>query len=197
MRNKPTFIAVAALVVTFAAALMLSSASLAKDKEKTAKQGDEFRATIVDMNAPAGQMAATAWIKINAYTTDAQVESYLQTLSQKGQMELFNQTSKLDIGYFRIGGSLGYPIAVARTRQTDTGRTVLILLNKPMQGVQMTQGVNAADFPFSLVELTLDAKGKGTGQIIGAAQVAITPDHKVTIAGSGAIPTRLMDVTTK
>ena len=119
---------------------------------------------------------------------------YAQLLVEKGQMELHDALSKLDKGFIRIGGSLGYPIAVARTRNTDTGRVVMLIANRPFEGIALVQGLRSADYPFGVVELKLDAKNKGEGQIIGAAQISISKEGSVEIKSLGTPAMRLLAV---
>ncbi len=132
-----------------------------------------------------GDISNPAFIRIESYSTDDEVKQYAQLLGEKGQMELHQALSKLDRGFIRIGGSLGYPIAVARTRKTETGRVVFLIANRPFEGIALAQGLRSADYPFGVVELKLDGKNKGEGQIIGAAQISISNDGYVEIKSLG------------
>ena len=53
--------------------------------------------------------------------------------------------------------------------------------------------LQAADYPFGLIELTLDKEGKGEGRLIGAAQIELK-EGIVNVTSLGAQPVKLLSV---
>jgi hypothetical protein len=181
-------------IVLMGIALLCAAPAAAKDKkDKGGKKepADVFAATYVNTQNTGG--STTSFINIDEYSTDDEAKTYIQTLQDKGQMALFNSIAKLKKGWIRFGTSMGYSIAIARSRPTETGRTVFLVAAKPFQGVALMQGNKASDYPFSLVILTLDKENKGEGKIIGAASLAFK-DGQLDIEQLGSEVLRLLDV---
>jgi hypothetical protein len=159
---------------------------------------DEFTAVFISMNAP-GAMGKPVQIWIESYTTDDVAESLITTLEQKGQQGLVNALPDMRAGTMRIGTSDGYPISIARQRvNADGSRTIVAVSNRPFVGFQPQGGTRVQDYPFGVIEIKLDAEGKGEGQIIGSAQLSFDKDKKnLNIASYAVQPGRLSDVKTK
>jgi len=181
-------IATAALAVL----TLLVVPAVAKEKKPMA---DEFTAVFISMNAP-GAMGSPVQIFIENYTTDAVAESLMTTLKTKGQAGLVNVLPNTRAGTIRIGTSDGYPISIARSRQTTEGRVVIMASNRPFVGVGVG-GVAGAESPIGFIQLNLNPDGTGTGTIIGAAQVTVDATNNLTIASEAVQPGRLSDVKTK
>jgi hypothetical protein len=96
------------------------SADLLPDQGGTGGGGDRFWASLVDPNAPGGTRTAPVVIRINEYSSDAEIQQLAKVLRQKGPDELRRALWNLEKGYIRVDGGLGYPIAVARSRPTET-----------------------------------------------------------------------------
>jgi hypothetical protein len=156
---------------------------------------DEFTAVFISMNAP-GAMGSPVQIWIEAYTTDEVASSLATTLQTKGQQALVNEISNTRAGTIRIGTSDGYPISIARQRQTADGRVILMASNRPFVGIT-EGGPAAAQSPIGVIQLELKADGTGTGTIIGAAQVSFDDKKNLTVASEAVQPGRLSDVKEK
>jgi hypothetical protein len=182
------------LVIALAVAACLSAPTLAEKKPTV----DEFEAVFISMNAP-GAMGSPVDIWVNEYTTDDVAQKLAATLDQKGQQALLNEILDLHVGQLRIGTSTSYPISVARQRvNADGSRIVVLVSNRPFVGFQPQGGTRIQDYPFGVVEIKLDAQGKGEGQIIGSAQLSFSEDKKnLNIASYAVQPGRLSDVKTK
>ena len=181
-----------AAIIFFGVAVLSSVPPMAEEKPAKKGPADLFAATYINTQNVGGSSAS--FIQVDEYSTDAEAKALAQTLQEKGQMEVFNAIAKLKKGFVRIGGSMGYPIAVARTKPTETGRTVFLVSSRPFQGLSMMDGTKASEYPFSLVILTLDKDNKGEGQIIGSAQIAISKEGTLDIKSLGTQPLRLLDV---
>jgi len=183
---KPSRLAmVASLVVCLVAPALAEKAPLA----------DRFEGVFISMNAP-GAMGSRVEIWIDAYTSDDVAAQLVGLLEQKGQQDVLNQVTKLQAGRLQIGTSNAYPIAVARQRANDDGsRTVFLVSSRPFAGFEPRTGTRIEDYPFGIIELKLDATGKGEGQIIGAAQLSFDPATKhLNIASYAVEPGRLSEV---
>jgi hypothetical protein len=151
------------------ASLALSTAAFAET---------QFTGNLV---APAGAFARTGTapvvIHIDHYSSDAEVQRLAGILQQKGPNALRDALWDQEVGYIRVGGGLGYPIAAARSRPGDNGgRIVRLMIDRPISQREVINNTRTVDYPFGYIEIRLDASGKGDGQFYQAARVSMTGD---------------------
>jgi hypothetical protein len=178
---------VAALI--FSGALALSTAAFAET---------QFTGNLV---APAGAAARTGTapvvVHIDHYTSDAETQRLAGILRQKGPDALRDALWDQESGFIRIGGSLGYPIAAARSHPTpDGGQIVRLMIDRPIAQWEVINNLRTVDYPFAFVELKLDRKGKGDGQFYQAARVSLTGD-KLEVENYSPQPLKLLAVHTR
>ncbi len=152
--------------------------------------GERFRATLVDMQEGENDPIL---IYIEQYSSDEEVAKLRGILAEKGPEALSDALWDYEKGYIRIGGGLGYPIAAARTRDTDSGRVVRIMIDRAISFRELARNARSLDYPFSYIELTLDESGKGEGKMYAAAQVKLE-NGGVEIESYTAQPLRLLNV---
>lgn len=156
-----------------------------------AQSGSErFTATLAN---PTGGGTSPVMIHIDRYSTEAEVQKLAGILKDKGPDALRDALWDLEAGYIRVGGGLGYPIAVARSRPTDKGRVVRIMMDRPISFRESVSNARTLDYPFSYIEMTLDNNGKGEGRFFAAAQVTMTAGT-VDIESYSPQPLRLLGV---
>ena len=159
------------VLLTLALALVASAASFAQPQ---GDRGEQFTANLVD---PAGHFGrrsgntAPVVIHIDHYSSDAEVQTLTGILSQKGPEALRDALWNQEVGYIRVGGSLGYPIAAARMRDTPEGRVLRIMIDRPISQREVINNTRTVDYPFSYIEVKFDQSGKGEGQFFQAAKV--------------------------
>jgi hypothetical protein len=159
-----------------------------------ASRAEQFTATLVN---PEGRPStALVVIHIDLYSTDAEVQKLSAILADKGPDALAEALWDLEKGYIRIGGGLGYPIAVARSRPDGTGRIVRIMMDRQISFREATSGARSLDYPFSYIEIRLDRDGKGEGQMYAAAKVSLTA-ATLDIENYSALPLKLLNVQAK
>jgi hypothetical protein len=174
------------LACTFALALSAISAGESR--------AEQFTATLVN---PEGRpTTAPVVIHIDQYSTDAEVQKLAGILADKGPDALREALWDLQKGYIRIGGGLGYPIAVARSRLEGAGRVVRIMMDRPISFREIASGARSLDYPFSYIELKLDQDGKGEGQMFAAAKVSLA-GGTVDIENYKLLPRKLLYVRAK
>lgn len=153
--------------------------------------GEEFLATLIDMETGG---STSVVIRVDQYSTDAEVAKLKQILGEKGQDGLRDSLWDLEKGHIRVGAGLGYPIAVARQRVTESGRVVRLGIVRPLSFRELISGARSTDYPFTRIELELDKEGKGEGEMIAAAKVSIDDDGTIEIESYAARPLRLLNV---
>ncbi|HEX4962296.1 MAG TPA: hypothetical protein VF173_15780 [Thermoanaerobaculia bacterium] len=172
-------------MLAIAVALLASGAALAQS------HGDQFTGVIANLE---GGGTAPFVIHIDHYSSDAEVAKLKGILAGKGPDALREALWDLEAGYIRVNGGLGYPIAVARSKPDGKGgRVVRLMLDRPISFRELTHDTLSTDYPFTHVELDLDASGQGEGKMIAAAKVSLE-GNKVEIENLGSQPLRLLQV---
>jgi hypothetical protein len=110
-------------------------------------------------------------INVNRYTTDDEVQQLAALLKEKGQDALRSALEKLDCGRIYPVTSTGNTIAVARKRVVDGHTIITIVTARNMPFRELVSLSRTKDYPFGFVQVTLNEKGEGTGQIMAAAKI--------------------------
>jgi hypothetical protein len=156
--------------------------------------GEQFTANLVDPAGAFGATTAPMVIHIDHYSSDAEIQQLATVLQQKGPNALRDALWDKEVGYLRIGGGLGYPIAVARSHPAPNGgRLVRLMIDRPISPREVINNSRTVDYPFGFIELKLDASGKGEGTFYQAAKVKLS-GGKLDIENYSPQPLRLLAV---
>ncbi len=109
--------------------------------------------------------------RITSYTTDDEVAKFAQLLKDKGQDALRSALEKEDKGRLNPVGATGNQIAVARKRMHGTDTIITIITARAMSFRELYNSGRSVDYPFGYLQVTLNEKGEGTGQIMAAAKI--------------------------
>jgi hypothetical protein len=109
--------------------------------------------------------------RITQYTTDQEVQDFAQLVKDKGTDALRRALEKEDKGRIAVVGSTGNQIAVARKRQEGSNTIITIVTARTMPFLELYNNGRTTDYPFGFLQVTLDAKGIRTGQIMAAAKI--------------------------
>jgi len=109
--------------------------------------------------------------RIERWTSDDEVRQLAESLRANGPDALRRTLEKLRVGAIAPVGSIGTDIAVARKRQTGVGTVITIVTVRNMPFLELSRGTRSKDYPFGFLQVTLDQKGEGSGQIMVAAKI--------------------------
>jgi hypothetical protein len=150
--------------------LVLTSLSLgASAQEKITPEA--YTGVAIGTGGSVGGRSASFDFRITSYTTDDELASYAQLLKNKGQDALTNTLWKQDKGRINLVGTTGNEIAIARKRQQGEKTIITIVTARKMSFGELRNSGRSVDYPFGFLQVTLDANGKGTGQIMAAAKI--------------------------
>ncbi|HEY0513675.1 MAG TPA: hypothetical protein VGH73_17330 [Thermoanaerobaculia bacterium] len=171
-RHSPALLRAVVLALAVAlVASVLPTAAFAQPR------GEQFMANLVDPAGHFGRRGSTTApvvIHIDQYSSDAEVQRLAGILTQKGPDALRDALWNQEVGYIRIGGGLGYPLAAARSQDTGNGgRIIRLMLDRPISQREVINNTFSVDYPFGYIEIKLDASGKGEGQFYQAAKVRL------------------------
>jgi len=179
-------------------ASLLAAALLAAGPVLAYKALVHYTAFAVDMSNVAGRVrSGTIDVVIDRWSTDAERDTLVAALREGGTDSLLRALQKIDepAGYIRTAGSVGYPLRFARQIPTsDGGRRVIIATDRPVSFLEASRQPRTIDYPFLLVDLRLDAEGKGQGKLLPLARVTADEDHVVEIENYASEPVRLTEV---
>lgn len=158
---------------------------------------EHITATVAVLSSAPGQpTTAPVHIYIYRYSKDQEVQNLARILADKGPDALQEALFDLEKGWIRIGNSLGYPIAVARSKPTEQGRRIILVADRPIDFLEAWRGTRSLDYPFSYLELRLDKDGKGDGDMIPAAKIRIA-GNEIDVESYSFQPAKLLGVSVR
>ena len=155
-----------------------------------------FAVNMSNMSAGAGRNSAVVDITINRWSTDAERDRLADALRENGPDGLLKALQKTDeIGHIQSGGSLGYPLRFAREVPLSTGgRRIVIGTDRRISFLELREQPRTIDYPFMVIDIRLDANGKGEGKLMPVAKITQDRDHIVEIENYASEPVRLTSV---
>ncbi len=170
--------------------LLQASGDEKKDKEK--KQREEYSATALITSGRASMLSLS--ILIDSFTPDDEVLKLAEILKAQGPDALAKAIDKSRRGRIAPVGRIGNDINVARSFQTEKGRVIRLVSNRPLGFLELRQGGRSVDYQFSVIELTLDEKGNGEGVALGAAKIKFNKDNRLEVENYGQSAIRITNV---
>jgi hypothetical protein len=160
---------------------------------------ERFDGQVVDtQGAVRGRSIAFFTLHVDRYSTNEEILELVTLLQEKGQDAVQDKLWDMEEkGWIQVGNSLGYHAAVIRSLPTDSGRTIRVFTDRPIQFFESRRGLRSRDYPFGIIELQLDAEGKGEGQLIAAASAGFSKEGRLVIESYGTEPFRILNVKTK
>jgi hypothetical protein len=134
-------------------------------------------------------------ITIDSYTTPEEVFNLVKIQNELGYEPFMNAFRAMNKGIFFPVGARGTQIIIhgAHSVPTEKGRQILLFAQRQTWDTEMSQRVDHR-FPFMVIELNVDNKGKGTGKIYEQASIRLTAERTFEMDGYNAPPKQLWDV---
>jgi hypothetical protein len=132
---------------------------------------EAYSGTAIGTGGPAAAKSIGFNLRVDRYTSDEEVDQLAALLKEKGPDALRRAMEKLDAGRISPTGSVGNQIAVARRRQAGPDTIVTIVTARVMPFIELYRGGRTRDYPFGFLQVKLNDKGEGTGQIMVAAKI--------------------------
>lgn len=154
--------------LTICGCLLLMSIAFSQEPKKDA---ESYSAVAIGTGGPAGGRSIQFDFRITRYTTDEEVDGFAAILKEKGQDALRRALEKQDVGRVSPVTSVGNQIAVARKRQAGTETIITIATARNMPFLELYRNGRTTGYPFGFLQVRLNEKGEGTGQIMVAAKI--------------------------
>jgi len=179
-------------------ALFFMACTVAALPAAAAKPVDHFTAFAVDMSNTAGRTrAGSVDVIINRWSTPEERDRLVGALREGGTDTLLRALQKIKkpAGYIRSAGRIGYPLRFAwQIPTSDGGRRVIIATDRPVSFLEASTQPRTMDYPFMLIELRVDAQGRGQGKLLPLARIQADDDHVVEVENYASEPVRLTEV---
>ena len=143
--------------------------------------GETFMAHVVAFSSPQGAATDTLTLRVERWTNPEEVRVLLNLLGEKGMKAFQRALNEQDLGSLAGTATLGWPINLATSEQTADGRSIRLILERPLLGREIAKLERSADYPFVVVEFTLDAQGGGKGRVVPAAKLRMGPRGELEI----------------
>ena len=159
-------------------------------------QVETFQGTIAQQQGPGGRSGLTRFrIQVSQWSTQAEVEGLLRMLRDDGWERVEDEVLRTERGRFNVTGELGHNVGVARSLPgPDGGRIIRLVSARPLFMFEQRNRTYSRDYPFGVIELHLDAEGKGTGGVYAAAKMFFNDDGQLVIESFGNPPYSILSV---
>ncbi len=133
---------------------------------------EHYAATWAITGGRAGGTTVPIDIRINRFNTDEDIMKFAEILKEGGTGALRRALEKEDVGQISPTARVGTPIAVARKLQSGDKTVIRVVTARNLPFLALYYSGRSVDYPFTIVELQLDANGKGQGTGIAAAKIS-------------------------
>jgi hypothetical protein len=160
-----------ALALGAAAALSTQSAiRVPHSAILSAQTPERFTAVAINMNRGA---ATNIDIVVNRWSTDAERDRLMSVMMDKGPEKLLDALQDMPrIGYFKTPNSLGWDLRFARKMPgADGGERVVLVTDRRIDFWEAANRPRSIDYPFTVIELRLNADGEGEGKMSLATKI--------------------------
>ena len=176
---------------------LVGAAVLSRGTALAANPVERLSALAVDTSNMSGaRNTGTVDIVIDRWSTDEERDQLRAALREGGADGLLKALQKVkEVGRISSGGSLGYPLRFARqTTSPSGGRRILLGTDRLISFLELRDQPRTVDYPFMVIDIRLDASGKGEGKLMPLARVTEDTDHIVEIENYASEPVRLTAV---
>ena len=188
---KPIQFVVSIVVVS------LLIAGAAAPAAESHNQTIRYTAIATNLDPAVNVTATQVDFTVTRWSTDAERQQLLGILVEKGQDRLLRALQKLPrAGTIRTPDSLAYDIQYARRIPgEDGGERVVLVTDRPIAFWEAANRTRTLDYPFMVVELRLDARGRGEGKLTVATKLEVDkPSGQIILENYGSQPVRLSNV---
>jgi hypothetical protein len=179
--------------IAFAAVFGLMAAAPAARAEKRPAV-EKFSAFAVDL---AGPYASTAMVQINIerWSTPEELERLKSVFTESGDEALLEAVRDSEpVGFIRTTESLRHDLRFAfQVPLPDGARRIVIGTDRRTAFYEAANQTRSLDYPFMVVEMRVDAQGRGQGRLIAAGRM-MQFGERVELENYNVTPVRLMQV---
>lgn len=157
---------------------------------------EKFTGFAINMNA--GPKTAMVDFTVERWSTDAERDRLLAIIK-----EFKDPTDKLlhalqdlpPVGRIRTATSLGWDLRYARQSPLDEGgRRIVLATDRPIGFAEARYQTRSMDYPFTIIEMRLDANDKGEGKILAGTKIYIDKKNNLVLENYAQQPVRFNEI---
>jgi len=161
---------------------------------QTHGEPERFRATAMNLD---GGGASVIDIVINRWSTDREHDRLVSVLFSQGPEKLLETLREApSVGYLQSGSSLGWDLHYARRAALpDRGEQVTVATDRPISFREAANRPLTIDYPFTVIEIHMNAEGKGEGKMSFATKITANKEtNMIELENWGTQPVLLSNV---
>ena len=160
---------------TPAAILLLALGTLQGSVVAAQAPREEFTSTLSNISDVGGVGLTPLTIRIIRWTSDEDHERMMGLLREKGQDAFLRAlTDQEPVGSIATPVSLKYDFFYARQEPLkEGGRKIFMITDRPMDFYERVNSLRSRDYPFTVIEMTLDNEGNGQGTLAQLVQLRL------------------------
>ena len=183
--------------IPFALAAVLLVAAAGPAAQSNAPP-EEFSAFAINMGAYTIGTTANLIITVNRWSSQEERDRFMEVLRAKGPdglIEVLRDAPRL--GSIRTTESIGYELRFAMQEPgPDGGRRIIIATDRPLGFAETSNRSRTVDYPFTVIDMQLPAKGHGEGTMSLAARI-IPTGKNIVVENYDTQPIRLNRIETR
>ena len=156
-----------AILLALGSLFLLSSS----EGQETGKKSEAYSGVAIGTGGAVGGRSVQFDFRINRYTADEEVQRFADLVKEKGPEALRRALEKEDVERLSVTGRVGNEIAVARKRQDGQDTLITLVTARNMPFLELYHSGRSTDYPFGFMQVRLNARGEGVGQIMAAARI--------------------------
>jgi hypothetical protein len=140
---------------------------------------ERFTAFAINMGAPGRAGATNVEIAVNRWSPDADRDRLMTVLLEKGPEKMLGTLQKMPrMGYIRTPNSIGYDLHFTRRAPLpDGGERITLLTDRYISFWEASRQPRSIDYPFTLIEMHLNADGEGEGKMSIATKITADKEN--------------------
>lgn len=161
------------------------------------RAAEEFQGKLLTGSGIAAEKVIKLKITVERYTSADEVLKLMEVFSRQGYESFVSTFRSMIKGFFRPVGGRGVKVNIhaAQNIQKETGRQILLFTERQSWDLESSQRVDNR-FPYMVIELNLDDKGKGEGKFYEQANIKLTPQGTMELESYNSPPKRIFAVST-
>jgi len=156
---------------------------------------EKFTGFAINMNGAAN--TATVDFTIERWSTDAERKTLLSLIPGEHQdpQKLVRALQDMkSVGSLRTPQTLAWDLRYARQfKNAEGGRSIILVTDRPIGFREAANSNRSMDYPFTILEIRLNAKDEGEGKIYGGSKVYVEKGELV-VENWGTQPTRFNNI---
>jgi hypothetical protein len=178
---------------TLAVAVLLTAAATAWTATPAGRE--TFTAVAVDTGNRRPTSTSYVKITVDRWSSEAERRRLVSAFTEGGPDVFLKQLQKLKpLGRISTPDSIGYDLKYAHQVSLATGgRRILIATDRPLSFWETVNRPLRADYPYTVVEMRVDANGKGQGKLTVATKVNAFGDI-IELENYDLMPVRLSNI---